>query len=194
MSIKNTIRTIMTTLVIFILGCGYFLYNIERDLSEHEIYQMGKEDSSPTSLHMYYLLINASKKYDIPKHILFNVAYLETGYKGPFHWQYNPYQTSFAGAQGPMQIITRWSHSYAGRTLTPKELRTDLKLNIDVSCKMLVKLKKCINVGIWLLGSIILVIRMLTTTHNTPVPPTITNKSGLDHNYYLVIQISVVYL
>jgi hypothetical protein len=26
----------MTTLVIFILGCGYFLYNIERDLSEHE--------------------------------------------------------------------------------------------------------------------------------------------------------------
>ena len=142
MSIKNTIRTIMTTLVIFILGCGYFLYNIERDLSEHEIYQMGKEDSSPTSLHMYYLLINSSKKYNIPKHILFNVAYLETGYKGPFHWQYNPYQTSFAGAQGPMQIITRWSHSYAGRTLTPKELRTDLKLNIDVSCKMLVKLKK----------------------------------------------------
>jgi len=111
MSIKNTIRTIMTTLVIFILGCGYFLYNLERDLSEHEIYQMGKEDSSPTSLHMYYLLINASKKHNIP-------------------------------AQGPMQIITRWSHSYAGRRLTPKELRTDLKLNIDVSCKMLVKLKK----------------------------------------------------
>ena len=127
----------MTTLVIFILGCGYFLYNIERDLSEHEIYQMGKEDSSPTSLHMYYLLINASKKYDIPKHILFNVAYLETGYKGPFHWQYNPYQTSFAGAQGPMQIITRWAHQFAGRHVSQSELMTNIDLNVMVSMKML---------------------------------------------------------
>ena len=127
----------MTTLVIFILGCGYFLYNLERDLSEHEIYQMGKEDSSPTSLHMYYLLINASKKHNIPKHILFNVAYLETGYRGPFHWQYNPYQTSFAGAQGPMQIITKYAHPYAGRHVSQKELTRNIELNVMVSMKML---------------------------------------------------------
>jgi soluble lytic murein transglycosylase-like protein len=145
MTVKNTVRTILTTLVIFIFGCGYVLYNINDEPTEHEIYEMGSENGSPTSLHMYYLLVKASDKYKIPRHILFNVAYLETGYKGPFHWNYNPYQTSFAGAQGPMQIITRWSHSYAGRRLTPTELRTNLELNIDISCKMLVRLKRMYN-------------------------------------------------
>ena len=142
MRVKNTVRTILTTLTIFILGCGYFLYNLEHEVSEKQLYEMGSDNTSPTSLHMYYLLVSASKKHNIPQHVLFNVAYLETGYRGPFHWNYNPYQTSFAGAQGPMQIITRWSHAYAGRRLTDKELRTNLELNIEISCKMLVRLKK----------------------------------------------------
>jgi hypothetical protein len=41
-----------------------------------------------------------------------------------------------------MQIITRWSHKYAGRRLSPKELREDLELNVTISCKMLTKLKR----------------------------------------------------
>ena len=39
-----------------------------------------------------------------------------------------------------MQIITRFAHSYAGRKVSSDELRTDIELNIDVSCKMLKKL------------------------------------------------------
>lgn len=142
MKVKNTVRTILTTLTVFILGCGYFLYNLEHKVSERQLYEMGSENNSPTSLHMYHLLVTASKEYKIPLHILFNVIYLETGYRGPFHWNYNPYKSSYAGAQGPMQIVTRWSHSYAGRRLSDKELRTNLKLNVDISCKMLSRLKK----------------------------------------------------
>ena len=44
------------------------------------------------------------------------------------------------GAVGPMQIITRYSHSYAGRKIKESELRNNLRLNIDISCKMLTKL------------------------------------------------------
>jgi len=109
---------------------------------EYELSELGGQPNSPFCLQMYTSIEKYSEMYDVPKYIAYNVAFLETRYQGPFHWRYDHRKVSSAGAQGPMQIITRWSHSYAGRTLTPKELRTDLKLNIDVSCKMLVKLKK----------------------------------------------------
>jgi soluble lytic murein transglycosylase-like protein len=64
---------------------------------------------------------------------------LETGYKGPFDFDYNPYQTSHMGAQGPMQIITRWAHPYAHRRLSEKELRTNIDLNVKISMQMLQK-------------------------------------------------------
>ena len=41
-----------------------------------------------------------------------------------------------------MQIITRYAYPHAGRHVTAKELRTDLELNIDVSCSMLKNLYK----------------------------------------------------
>ncbi len=145
MSSRQTFKTIIFLIVFGILGLGYFLYQQVNKTFEDELYQMGSDSNSPTSIFMYHLLEKKSKEYDIPKHILYNVAYLETGYRGPFHWNYNPYRTSVAGAQGPMQIITRWSHKYAGRRLSSKELREDLELNVTISCKMLTKLKRMYN-------------------------------------------------
>lgn len=142
MSTRQTFKTVVFLIVIGILGLGYLLHKHVNRTFEDELYEMGSDSDSPTSIYMFHLLEKYSEEYDIPKHILFNVAYLETGYRGPFHWNYNPYRTSVAGAQGPMQIITRWSHKYAGRRLTPKELREDLELNVSISCKMLVKLKR----------------------------------------------------
>ena len=115
---------------------------IEEKAEEQYLEQMGNEPNAPACLRMYNSIEKYSKKYKVPRHVAYNVAFRETRYQGPFDWSYTPIHISTASAVGPMQIITRWSHSYAGRTLTPKELRTDLKLNIDVSCKMLVKLKK----------------------------------------------------
>ena len=39
------------------------------------------------------------------KRYAYGIAYAETRYKGPFHWNYNPAQTSCVGAEGPMQIM-----------------------------------------------------------------------------------------
>ena len=58
-------------------------------------------------------------------------------YQGPFDWDYHGKLTSYAGAQGPMQIITRWAHQYAERRITEKELRTNIDLNVMISMKML---------------------------------------------------------
>jgi hypothetical protein len=67
--------------------------------------RMGGVPTSPTSLKMYELLEKYSEEYDIPKHIAYNVAFLETRYQGPFHWNYVPARTSPVGAVGPMQIM-----------------------------------------------------------------------------------------
>ncbi len=140
MTPKKTLITVMLTLVVSILFCGYLLSYYETAAKEKQVYEMGSSSEAPASLRMYHLIEENSKKFNIPKYILYNVAYLETRYCGPFDWNYDPSQTSSAGAQGPMQIITKYAHSYAGRKVTPQELKTDLDLNIEVSCKMLKKL------------------------------------------------------
>ena len=90
-----------------------------------------------TSLQMYESIEHWSDSFQVPKHIAYNVAYLETRYQGPFDFDYAHRKTSSAGAVGPMQIITRWAHKYAGRRVTEKELRTNIDLNVMVSMKML---------------------------------------------------------
>ena len=120
---------------------GYMLQT-EQEKFEMAILQLGDSSNSPACLQMYNLIEKKSGENNIPKHILYNVAWLETRYCGPFDWSYNPYRTSSAGAQGPMQIITRYAYPHAGRHVTAKELRTDLELNIDVSCSMLKNLYK----------------------------------------------------
>ncbi len=137
---KFTLITVLLASIFTILLCSYFLNTYTETVKNEQVYEMGASSDAPVSLRMYNLIEDRSKKYNIPKHILYNVAYLETRYCGPFDWDYNPYQISSAGAQGPMQIITRFAHSYAGRTVSSQELRTDIELNIDVSCKMLKKL------------------------------------------------------
>ena len=67
--------------------------------------RMGGVPTSPTSLKMYELIEKYSEEYKVPKHIAYNVAFLETRYQGPFHWNYIPSKTSPVGAVGPMQIM-----------------------------------------------------------------------------------------
>jgi soluble lytic murein transglycosylase-like protein len=103
-----------------------------------------KVNNLPTSVQMYDLIEYKSIEYNIPKYILYNISWLETGYRGPFHWNYNPYVTSYAGATGPMQIIPQhFSRQYA----TDYEIKTNIEKNVDVSCKMLVYLYK--SYGKW---------------------------------------------
>jgi len=141
MSIKRTLILVTLLVITGILTCGYMLQS-EQEKFEMTILQLGDSSNSPACLQMYNLIERKSEENNIPKYILYNVAWLETRYGGPFDWDYNPYRTSSAGAQGPMQIITRYAHPHAGRTVTAKELRTNLELNINVSCSMLNRLYK----------------------------------------------------
>ena len=141
MTIKRTLVLVTLLVITGILTCGYMLQS-EQEKFEMTILQLGDSSNSPACLQMYNLIERKSEQNNIPKYILYNVAWLETRYCGPFDWDYNPYRTSSAGAQGPMQIITRYAHKHAGHHVTAKELRTDLELNIDVSCSMLKNLYK----------------------------------------------------
>lgn len=122
--------------VIIILGIiAAMYYNMNRRLDEFE--DKLNLTTKTISLQMYESLERWSDSLDIPKHIAYNVAYLETRYKGPFDFNYNHIKTSSAGAVGPMQIIPKWADKYAGRRVTDKELRQNIDLNVMVSMKML---------------------------------------------------------
>jgi len=122
--------------LIIILGViGVMYYNVNQRLDYFE--ERLDLAAGTTSLQMYESIEHWSDSFQVPKHIAYNVAYLETRYQGPFDFDYEHRKTSSAGAVGPMQIITRWAHKYAGRRVTEKELRTNIDLNVMVSMKML---------------------------------------------------------
>ena len=120
-------------IILGIIGAMYF--NIDRRMDYFE--ERLDLANGTTSLQMYESIEHWSDSFKIPKHIAYNVAYLETRYQGPFHFNYNPYQKSYAGAVGPMQIITRWARPYVRRRISEKELKTNIDLNVMISMKML---------------------------------------------------------
>ena len=122
-------------LIIILAIVGLMYYNVNQRLDYFEE-RLDLADGT-ISLQMYESIEHWSDSFNIPKHIAYNVAYLETRYQGPFHFDYNPYQTSSAGAVGPMQIITRWARPYVRKRLSEKELKTNIDLNVKISMKML---------------------------------------------------------
>ena len=114
---------------------GLMYYNLNRRLDYFE--ERLDMANGSISLQMYESIEHWSDSFNVPKYVAYNVAYQETGYRGPFHFNYNPYQTSSAGAVGPMQIITIYAHTYAGRHLSEKELKTNIDLNVKISMQML---------------------------------------------------------
>jgi soluble lytic murein transglycosylase-like protein len=86
---------------------------------------------------VYTSIMTYAKEYNIPLHIAFNVARIETGYKGPFHDEYNHKQTSSAGALGAMQIMPQYASYYAGFKVKKPVLKDSIELNVEISMKML---------------------------------------------------------
>ena len=122
-------------IILAIVGLMYFNINQRLDYFEERL----DLANGTISLQMYESIEHWSDSFNIPKHIAYNVAWLETRYQGPFHFDYNPYQTSSAGAVGPMQIITRWAKPYVRKRLSEKELKTNIDLNVKISMQMLRK-------------------------------------------------------
>lgn len=101
-----------------------------------------KIPNSPTSIMLYELIEKYSEHYDIPKYIAYNIAFMETRYRGPFHWKYNPFRESSAGAVGAMQIMPSTCTLINKKKYTKKELRENLELNCITSMKLLNRLYK----------------------------------------------------
>lgn len=96
--------------------------------------------SKPTSMVMYENLEKYSNDYEIPKHIIYNIAYLETRYGGPFDWAYNPAKTSCVGAVGPMQVMPSTANLIRKEHVPVNKLKTDVEFNIETSAKLLKRL------------------------------------------------------
>jgi soluble lytic murein transglycosylase-like protein len=96
--------------------------------------------TDPPCLQMYFYIEQYADSFNIPKKYAYGIAHSETGYRGPFHWKYNHAQTSFAGAEGPMQIMlptARWNNN---DNISRERLRNDIEYNVRTSMKVLRKL------------------------------------------------------
>ena len=91
------------------------------------------DQGSPPSLQMYKYIKAYADTFDIPVRYAFGVAYAETRYSGPFHWKYNPAQTSPTGAEGPMQILLSTARYLNKDGVSRERLRTDIKYNVKTS-------------------------------------------------------------
>ena len=89
------------------------------------------------ALRMYRAIMLYSGMYQVPKHVAFNIAHLETTYRGPQDSTYNPSRVSKMGAMGPMQIRYKYASYFAEREVTKDELRDSIEFNVNLSMKIL---------------------------------------------------------
>ena len=94
----------------------------------------------PACMQMYNYIKQYADSFDIPLRYAFGVAKVETGYRGPFHWNYNHAQGSSAGALGPMQIMLPTARSNNHDNVSRERLRNDIEYNVMTSMKVLRKL------------------------------------------------------
>lgn len=114
-----------------------FWLNLDKE--EINYLEKGKiKIKTPKCVQMFYAIEKYANKYNIPKKYAYGIAYYETGYKGPFDWNYDPKQTSYAGALGPMQIMYSTSKLMFPNKLFSKEfLKNNIDFNVHCSMKLL---------------------------------------------------------
>jgi len=98
------------------------------------------DQGSPASIQMYNYIKQYADTFDIPLRYAFGVANTETGYRGPFHWKYNPAQISSAGAVGPMQVMVSTARWINKDNVSEHKLRTNIEYNVYTSMKLLRRL------------------------------------------------------
>lgn len=141
----------ITTILLFMTFCLSTIiltssFNIISKVEAKKEINLDKLGSSnlnyPTPLKMYELIDHYATIYNIPKHIAFNVAYLETKYKGPFDWNYKHNLSSSAGAVGPMQVMPATANYINNKKIPKETLKNNVEVNIKTSMKLLNKLYK----------------------------------------------------
>lgn len=129
--------TYLTLCIGIFIFYGFKTEVIPNEINLYSTSNNSSDINTPVSMRMYDLIEKYSEMYNIPKYIAYNVAYMETRYSGPFHWEYNPYQESYAGAVGPMQVMPSTSDYINKVNYSKKRLTTDIDLNVETSMKLL---------------------------------------------------------
>ena len=121
--------------------------SFERDVSvieSREIVKLKETpiiDQNPPCVELFHSIEKYSTEYQIPINIAFGVAFSETRYKGPFHWEYDHNKVSGAGALGPMQVMYSTAKGLFPHIVFSKEkLMKDIDFNVHCSMKLLRKL------------------------------------------------------
>ena len=96
---------------------------------------------SPPCVDLYFTIEKYADSFNIPKIYAFGVARMETGYRGPKHFKYNPSQTSTSNAVGPMQIKLNTARWVNKDSVTLSVLKNDIEYNVMTSLKYLRNLK-----------------------------------------------------
>ena len=100
---KQGIKFFYVMCLMGVIFASMSLIGVNTEEETYDIGELGGMPNSPYCLQMYTSIEKYSEQYNIPKYIAYNVAYLETRYRGPFDWNYDHRQTYSAGAKGPMQ-------------------------------------------------------------------------------------------
>jgi hypothetical protein len=143
--VKNGLKYFYLLFAVIIILATFNLGEVTKTNEGYNLEEIGGKPNSPYSLQVYTSIEKYSKEYKIPKHIAYNIAFLETRYQGPFDWDYHGKLTSFAGAKGPMQIMPKTANYISGKNITQKELLHNIDLNVQISMKFLHKLRKQYN-------------------------------------------------
>lgn len=127
--------------VITILSCSIF--TLKKPETNHVIYLTEYDQITQDSLpcvKMYEVIEKYSDQYLIPKHIIYNIAFIETRYHGPFDWTYKHNLGSYAGALGPMQVMPSTAKLIHNKSISKKILKNDIDFNVKTSAILLSKL------------------------------------------------------
>lgn len=130
-----------TAIVILLFSCGLVLNMWLHEEKETQIHiPISKVNIySPPCLQMYNYIGKYASKYNIPLNYAYGIAYKETRYCGPFHWEYNHKQGSNAGALGAMQVMPSTAQMMWKGTdvkVTDKKIMNDIEFNVETSMKL----------------------------------------------------------
>ena len=125
----------MKKIILLICVCivGFYVYS--QYSVEPEPIAPVKPKTSAERLHDAIVLFADS--FNIPLHVAFNMAYLETTYRGPLDSTYDHRKTSRCGAVGAMQIMPKYASYHAGFPVNKQELRDSIELNVYISMKIM---------------------------------------------------------
>jgi soluble lytic murein transglycosylase-like protein len=138
----NKLKVLVIAATVLVAISAFTNSRTEKPVNETELLRDYEPvtQTDPPCLQMYYYIERYADSFNIPRRYAYGIAKAETGYRGPFHWRYNPKQTSCAGAVGPMKVMVSTASWINKEMVSRDRLRTDIAYNVFTSMKLLRRL------------------------------------------------------